>query len=111
MEMTAMESRQGLRVDCPAGLGFSGAFQLAQAAQACPAEISLIHEGHEADAKNLIAVLRLGVCSRAVVTVVASGANAAVALAGLRSLWGLPGSPFVVSGAPSGDAARRSFRE
>ena len=108
MESAAAEIGYGWRMTCPAGLGFGEAFQLARVAQACPAEIRLLHDGYQADAKNLISILKLGVCPREVVTVVASGAEADAALAGLKALADISGPPiFTPEFPPGNDEARR----
>lgn len=105
MELAAAEIGHGLRIGCPAGLGFNEAFLLARVAQACPADIRLYYDGYEADAKSLVSILSLGVCPRDVVTVVASGEKAEAALAVLQGLWRIPGAPACVPDIPQPDSA------
>lgn len=91
MDQTAAEDSESIAMACPQGLDIRGAFLLAKWAQASPAEITLSHEGYQADAKSLMSILWLGVRSRGVVTVTVRGAGAAAALSGLEALLEVPG--------------------
>jgi phosphocarrier protein HPr len=100
-----------LRFCCPQGLEIRGAFLLARVAQACQAEIKLLYDGYQADAKSMLSILHLGVCRRGLVTVVASGAEAKAALAGVKSLLDNPGPPVFVPAFPPVDDGVRLAQE
>jgi phosphotransferase system HPr (HPr) family protein len=89
-----------LRICCPQGVEIREAFLLARVAQACRAEIKLLYDGYQADAKSMLSILHLGVCRRGLVTVVANGADAEAALAGVRALLDVPGPPVFVPELP-----------
>lgn len=97
-------SDNSMRICCPQGVEIREAFLLARAAQACRAQIKLLHDGYQADAKSMLSILHLGVRRRGVVTVVASGEEAEVALAGVRALLDVPGPPVFVHDSPAAEA-------
>lgn len=101
-----------LRICCPQGVEIREAFLLARVAQACRAQIKLLHDGYQADAKSMLSILHLGVRRRGVVTVVASGEEAEAALAGVRALLDVPGPPVFAPELPPGnDSSHRSNEE
>jgi phosphotransferase system HPr (HPr) family protein len=85
-----VEYRQCMVVRCPHGLQIREAFLLARLAQQSPAEITLLHDGYQADAKSLMAILWLGVRRGGRITVTATGAEAESALASLETLLNIP---------------------
>ena len=91
MDATMTEDSRELQVCCPQGLDIRGAFLLAKWAQSCAAEIQLEHDGFCADAKSLLAILRLGVLNDGLINVIIQGPEAAAALAGLEDLFRVQG--------------------
>ena len=91
MEAVMTDDRRALQVCCPQGLDIRGAFLLAKWAQSCAAEIQLEHEGYCADAKNLLAILRLGVLNNGRINVIIQGPESAPALASLEDLFRVQG--------------------
>lgn len=69
------------------GLHARPAGKLAQKAQSFEAEISLVHEGQEVDAKSILDVLTLAAGPGDVVEIRANGSDAAEALDSLEELF------------------------
>lgn len=76
---------------CPHGLNLREAFLVARQAQYCVADIWLDHDGYRADAKSLMAILRLGVLEGGQVAVITEGIGSASALAIMADLFSVPG--------------------
>lgn len=81
-----MESRQ-VRVANDHGLHARPAGKLAQAAQSFAADILLVHDGQEVDAKSILDVLTLAAGPGEVIEIRASGDDAAEAANGLEALF------------------------
>lgn len=91
MEAIMTDDRRALQVCCPQGLDIRGAFLLAKWAQAWSADIQLEHDGYWADAKSLLAILRLGVLNEGLINVTIQGPEAVPALADLENLFRVQG--------------------
>ena len=78
---TDLRQRFDWTVDYPTGLHARPASHWVEIARSCPARIQVRHDGEVADAKNLIALLQLGLRCGDEVTISAEGDDEAAALA------------------------------
>jgi len=69
------------------GLHLHPISHIVRCAQSFAGSVSLLHNGKRADAKSAFDLMRLGAECGAVLTVEASGAEAAAAVAGIASLF------------------------